>query len=157
VVFVTLVKAAALALAVGLTLACGAAPTPEERVRATLAAIATAAQARDASAIKPHVSEAYADPHGNDRRALLGFATAELMRHQAVYLWLDVREVELADDGAARVDALVALAGSPIAEPGELARLHAELYRLDLRLRDEKGDYRLTSADWRPASLDDFR
>jgi hypothetical protein len=145
------------ALSLAALLACSAEPTPEERVRATLAALASAAEARDAGAVKPHLSESYADPHGNDRKQILAFATAHLMRHQSVHVWLDVRSVELEPNGDARADALVAMAGSAIQSAGDLLTVHADLYRLDVSLRDEKGDYRVTSLDWSPASLDDFR
>ena len=79
------------------------------------------------------------------------------MRNQSVYLLVRVNDVVLADPGKAQVDAFVALAGQPIRDATALPELRADLYRFDLRLRDEDGEWRVTSADWRPATLVDFQ
>ena len=50
------------------------------------------------------------------------------------------------------------MAGTPIAGPEALAGLRADLYRFDLRLGEEPdGEWRVRSAEWRPAAVDDFR
>jgi len=144
-------------LASALLLGCfGGEPSPEERVRAVIDALGRAAEARDVGALKPHVSESYGDSYGNDRRALLGLATAHFMRHQSVYLLVRVNGLELPEPGRAQVDAFVALAGQPIRGPAALPELRADLYRFAFTLRDEGGDWRVTSAEWHPATLADF-
>ena len=148
-----------LATALVLLLACSSAPpSPEDAVRATLAAIEAAAGARDAGAIKPHLSEAYRDPNGNGRKDVLGIATVHLMRNQAVYTLSRITELELVAPDRAQVRVLAALAGQPIPDPAALARVRADLYQFDVTLREEEpGVWRVTSADWRPASLADFQ
>jgi hypothetical protein len=130
---------------------------PEAQVRGVLAAVEAAAEARDVGALKKQISESYKDPQGNDRRAVLGIATAHFMRNNSVYILSRVGEVEIAEPGSARVEALVALAGTPIRDAGALPELHADLYRFDVQLRDENGTWRVTSADWQPASAADFQ
>src|SRR5262245_40930594 len=144
-------------LAVSLLACSGGAPSPEERVRAVLAAMETAAGARDVGALKPHVAEAYADKGGNDRRALLGLATAHFMRHQSVYLLVRVNDLQLPEPGRAEVDTFVALAGQPITDAAALPELRADLYRFAATFRDEDGEWRLTAAEWHPATLADFK
>lgn len=140
-----------------LVVACsGGALTPEERVRAVLAELEAAAEARDVGLLKPHISEAYKDESGNDRRALLGLATAHFMRNKSVYLLVRVNDVQLRE-ASAQVDAFVALAGQPIRDATALPELRADLYRFDIRLAEEDGDWRVTAADWRPAALTDFQ
>lgn len=140
-----------------LMLGCsGGEPSPEERVRAVIGALEQAAEARDVGALRPHVSEDYADANGNDRRAVLGLATAHFLRHRSVYLLVRVGAIELPEPGRARVDAFVALAGRPIRDPAALPGLQADLYRFAIALRDEAGDWRVTSAEWHPATLADF-
>ena len=125
-------------------------------MRAVIGALEKAAEARDVGALKPHVSEAYKDGYGNDRRALLGLATAHFMRHQSVYLLVRVSRIELPEPGRAEGDAFVALAGQPIRGSAALPELRADLYRFSFSLRDEDGDWRVTSAEWHPATLSDF-
>jgi hypothetical protein len=147
----------AMALGLVLALACSSDPaTPEARVRATLAALEAAAQARDVAALKDHVSESYSDAYGHDRRALGAMAMLELRGHRSVHLLTRVRAIEIGPSGEANVVAVVAMAGTPIAGAEALASLRADLYRFDLQMREEDGAYRLTRAEWRPATIAEF-
>jgi hypothetical protein len=148
-----------LVLALLLSLACSSPPeSPEDAVRATLAAIEAAAGKRDAGAIGEHVSESYADARGNDKKQVLGVATLHLMRNKTVYTLSRVVSLELPEPGRARARVLAALAGQPIPDPSALPALRADLYQFDVSLREEEpGIWRVSSADWRPASLADFQ
>jgi hypothetical protein len=146
-----------LLVALVLALGCGRAEeSPEDQVRRVLASLEAAAEARDVGALKEHVSESYRDAQGNDRRAVLAVATGHFMRNQSVYVFSRIAEVEVTEPGNARAEALVALAGTPIKDLGALPQVRADLYRFDVRLRDEKGAWRVTSAEWQPATLSDF-
>jgi hypothetical protein len=145
-------------LCVGLAPACAPdADTPEARVRAVLAALEEGAQSRDAGAMKEHVSEGYRDAHGNDKRAVAQLVAFHLLRNQSVHLLTRVADVELPAPGDARAVALVAMAGTPIAGPEALLGLRADLYRFELKLREERGNWRVYSAEWHPATVEDFR
>jgi hypothetical protein len=140
-------------------LACSsAADSPEDAVRATLAAIESAADARDAGAISEHISEAYADPHGHDKREVVQIAALHLLRNQTVYTLTLVQGVDTSEPGHAQVRALVALAGRPIPDLDALALVNADLYRFDVALREEEpGTWRVVSAAWQPATIADFQ
>jgi DNA-binding GntR family transcriptional regulator len=126
-------------------------------VRAVLAALEAGAEARDAAAMKEHVSERYRDARGQDRRAVAALVAFHFLRNRSVHLLVRVRAVEIAPPGEARVDAVVAMAGVPIATPEALVGLRADLYRFELRLREEDdGAWRVVSADWHPARVEDF-
>lgn len=146
-------RLAALAL---LVCACAPADAPETRVRAVLAALEAAVEARDVGAMKDALSPDYKDAQGNDRRAVLGMATAHFMRNQSVYVLSRIRSLEIPEPGFARADALVALAGVPIRDPLSLPGVNADLYRFDVRLREEAGTWRIVSAAWQPATAADF-
>jgi len=140
-------------------LACGGAEdTPEAAVRRTLAAIEAAAGARDPGAIAEHLSADYADPQGNDREAVRRIAAFHLLRKQSVHTLVRVREVAIPEPGRAEVDALVAMAGTEIPDADVLATVRADLYRFTVSLRaEEPGVWRVISATWHPATLEDFR
>jgi len=150
-----------LGLAAGILLALACAPdarSPEERIRAVLAALEAGAEKKSAAAMKKHVSERYADAQGNDKRAIVQLVAFHLLRNQSVYLLTRVRSVEIEAPGEGRAEVLVAMAGTPIAGPEALLGLRADLYRFDLRLADEPdGEWRVRSAEWRPAAVGDFR
>jgi len=140
-----------------LALACADRTPPEERVREVLAALEEGAQQRDAGAMKQHVSESYSDAHGNDKRQIAQLVAFHLLRNQSVYLLMHVQGVEIAAPGEAKAAVLVAMAGTPIESLEALLELRADLYRFDLGLREEDGSWRVRSASYRPATLEDFR
>src|SRR4029450_13064237 len=112
--------------AFALALACsGDGTTPGDRVRAVLAELEEGARNRDAAALKEHVSEGYRDPRGHDKRAVAGLVTFQFLRNRSVHRVGRVRSGELAAPGEARAQAVVALAGTPIAGPEALPGLRA--------------------------------
>ena len=137
--------------------ACSQPATPEARVRAVLSDLEVAAEARDVAAMKRHVSETYRDARGQDRQAAAGLLTLHFLQNRAVHLLTRVDEVVAPEGGPANASVLVAMAGSPIPSSAALPGLRADLYHFAFELREEDGAYRITSASWRPASLDDFR
>jgi len=132
-------------------------PTAHDRIVATLASAEQAAEAGDAAALKSQISDAYRDAAGRDKQAVGAIASLHLLQQRAVHLLTRVVSVELAAPGEARVEVLVAMAAAPIDDPELLAGVRADLYRFDLSLREEDGNWRVVSAAWRPAALDDFR
>jgi hypothetical protein len=147
-----------LVLAAAAALACsGEVQTPEDRVRAVLAALEAAAEARDVGAMKESVSESYRDASGRDKRAAAGLVAMHFLQNRSVYLLTRIDEVTLTGAGDARASVLVAMAGTPIPSPEALPAMRADFYHFAFALREEDGAFRVTSAAWRPASLDDFR
>ncbi len=136
----------------------GDAETPDAAVRRTLAAIEEAARAKDVGVLEQHVSESYADPQGNDKRAVAGLASFHFLRNQTVYTLTRIKRVEIPEPGRAETTAVVGLAGTAIPDAETLAVVHANLQRFALTLREEEpGTWRVVSATWAPATLDDFR
>lgn len=130
---------------------------PEERIRDVIVALAQGARARDAASMRAHVSNAYSDEAGRDARAIAGIVAFHFLQNRPVYVLTRVSEIEITAPDAAQADVLVALAGGPIPDLQALPRVRADLYRFGLQMREEDGAWRVTSATWRPAALDDFR
>jgi hypothetical protein len=126
-------------------------------VRAALAALEAAVEARDVAAIRERISDAYRDAEGRDERALAGLATFHFMRNQAVYALVRVHAIEFPAPDRARVEAVVALAGTPIDDVESLLDVRADLHRMAAELADEDGSWRVAAAAWRPAALADLR
>lgn len=141
-----------------LALSCGGdVEAPEARVREALAALEAAVEARDVAAIRERISDAYRDAEGRDERALAGLATFHFMRNQAVYALVRVHAIEFPAPDRARVEAVVALAGTPIDDVESLLDVRADLHRMTAELVDEDGSWRVVAAAWRPAALADLR
>ncbi len=107
--------------------------------------------------MKSHVSEGYGDAAGNDKQAVGAVAAVHVLRNESIFLLTRVGEVEILAPGEARVEALVAMAGTPIDSPEALAGVRADVWRFDFTLREEEPEtWRVTRAAWRPASASDF-
>jgi hypothetical protein len=134
-------------------LGCGAPPaTPEQEVRAALAALEAAAEAGDAGAFAELVSADYEDPYGHDREKLRAFVAFHVMRsgrgREVVVRVRDVR-IEPGNPARAAVTLAVGLAGAG-------SRLGAEVYAVDLDLAREGDAWRVSWAQWHTAPATDL-
>lgn len=151
------ILSAVLALCLVVTLgACSKKETPEARVRALIATAVQAAEAGDAAGVRAVVSPRYTDVEGRDRRTVEGLIRLYLLQHRPLYLFTRVPTVELVGNDRAQAVVYAAMAGSRVDAPAELARLRTSLYRFDLTLALEQGEWRVRAATWRPAELDEF-
>jgi hypothetical protein len=141
--------------------ACKRALTPEEQVRAAIAAAEKAAEEKDVRGVGQFVSERYSDGE-NDRPLVLGVVRLQFLRFPSIHLLVRVASVALPQPGEAHAVAFVAMAGLPIAGVDDLSRVSADLYRFELELADEgskgpgKGPWRIRSARWARARAGDF-
>lgn len=142
----------ALSLAAMLVACGGSAGSPEDQVRAALAAIEAAAEAGDASAFSELVSERYEDPYGHDREKLRAFMALHVMRsgrgREVVVRVRDVH-IEPGSPDQAAVTLALGLAGAG-------SRLSAQVYAVDVDFVREAGDWRVAWAQWRAAPASDL-
>lgn len=133
-------------------LGCGAAPTPEQEVRAVLDALEAAAEQGDASAFAALVSAAYSDPYGHDRERLRGFVAFHVVQSgRGREVIVRVRDISFTDETRAVVALAVGLAGGQGAR-----RLSAEVYAVDMDVVREPDGWRVTFAQWRRAPATDL-
>ncbi|HKJ25838.1 MAG TPA: hypothetical protein VKB65_13510 [Myxococcota bacterium] len=149
--------AAALLAAAALGAGCrGEAPTPEEEVRATIAAAERAVAEHDLPALKRLIAADYRDVAGRDRAALESLLTVHFLRNSRIHVLVRIRELTVDPKGRASVEALVATAGRPIPALDALARVDADLLWVDLGLARRGGGWAVTHADWERARLEDL-
>lgn len=136
--------------------ACSKPDTPEQRIRALIANAERAAEKKEISALRGYLSRNYADEAGRDWRTIHGILRLYLLRHEAIHLFTRIAAVDFPEPARAEAVVYVAMAGRPIVSAEELAGFRANLYRFELRLAEEGGDWRVTAAAWRPAEPADF-
>ncbi len=135
-----------LALALLLAAAgCGHPGTPEDAIRALVNEAETAAEARDASALRGLVADDYRDSRGRDASDFRNFLHAWLIAHPAVNLITRIDSIELEGTELARVRVTVGLLGRE-ANADSGWDLAVDMERLDIRLALEDGDWRVIGA-----------
>lgn len=144
---------AAFVLCVGVTLGCAPRATPEQQVRAVVAAGEAAAENRDHRALMALVSSRFTDDRGGDVEELAQHLRAYLMSHPALRLATRIEDVQFPYDDMARarvtVGTLSTGADDQAVGPGaNLLDLAADLHSIELELQREGNDWKVTRAQW---------
>ncbi len=116
---------------------CGARSSDEERVREVVAAMETAAEARDASDVLEHVAENYQDTQGLDRAQLTNFLRGYFLAHPKIELLVDIESLEFPADGLAQAEISVT----------SLALDDADHERFKVEFRRDGNAWQLSRAD----------
>lgn len=139
--------AGTLACLAALAAGCGPAGTPEDEIRALVATAEESAEARDASALKGLVADDYQDPAGRTASDIRNYLHGWLVAHQSVRLLSRVDSIELEGTGLARVAVTVGMLGRE-ADSESAWDLAGDVWRFDLMLAREDGDWRVIRAGW---------
>ncbi len=137
------VSALLLAALLALFAGCSREP-PEQALRATIAAMQAAAEARDSDALVASVSEDFAGPEGMDRDSFRRYLAVIWLRNREVGVSLGPMEVELIGERAT-VEFTAGATGGAGWMPDR-----AQVYRVTTGWRIEGGEWRLISARWEP-------
>jgi hypothetical protein len=128
---------------------CAKAPSAEDEIRAAFDAAERAAEASDVGAVLELVADDYSDGAGRTRAELRNLVRGWFVLHPDVRLVTRVDEVRLESDEHARATLSVGMLGrrgGP--EDPEFA---ADLQTIELALRRDGGEWRVTRAEWRSA------
>src|SRR5689334_17246354 len=102
-----------LLLALLLAPACKRPLTPEQQVRAAIAAAEKAAEEKDLKRLGELISERYTDGE-NDRALVMGLVRLQFLRFPSIHLLVRVASVTFPQPDEAQAVAFVAMAGLPI-------------------------------------------
>lgn len=125
--------------------ACGSSGTPEDEVRALVDEAEAAAEERDASALRGFVADDYADRSGRAAGDVRAILHGWLVAHPSVHLVTRMDSIEIDGAGLARAKVTVGMLGR---EAGDSRELAGDVYRFDLRLAREDGEWRVIRAEW---------
>ncbi len=137
------------ALAAVLVASCGA-NDQEAEIRALLAAAEEAAEQRDVGFFGEALGAAYHDARGNDRDRLLRSIRGYFIANQRIEIVSRVDEIVLEGTDAARAIVHAGLVGQR-AGAALIDGVEADLYRFELELVNDGGDWRIIGADYRRA------
>jgi hypothetical protein len=139
----------AAALAAAVVAGCGTSD-PEAEIRALLTAAEEAAEARDVGFFADLVGEGYRDTRGQDRTELLRTLRGYFIANQRIEIVSRVDEVALEGSDAARAVVHAGLVGQRSGAE-LLGGVDADLYRFELELVADGGEWRIIGADVRRA------
>jgi len=135
--------------AAGLFAACGPSTSPDQQVRAVISAAESAAEERNLSALMELVSPRYQDADGGSAVELSRTLRGYFLANQSVHLLARVESVEFPYQDMARVRLTVGTLGRRASAADDL-RLAADLHEVTLELQLERGEWKVTRAEWQP-------
>jgi hypothetical protein len=138
---------AALSVLLGLGAAGCGAGDPEAEIRALLAAAEEAAEARDVGFFADLIGESYRDARGHDRDELLRTIRGYFIANQRIEVVSRIDDVTLEGADAARAVVHAGMLGRR-AGASLLEGVDADLYRFELELVNDGGDWRIIGAKW---------
>lgn len=146
-----------LLIVVSITGACSSErDSPEAQARALLAQGEAAAEKKQSGILRQMISEKYSDSQGQDKKTVEAVLRYYFLRNESIHLFTRIQQIAIPGPDVAQAAVMVAMAGQPIADAAELERLRADLYRFDISLARENGEWRVTRAEWRRAEFADF-
>lgn len=120
--------------------------TPEQQLRATVSSLQAGIQDRNAGSIRDVLADDFVGPEGMDRAGAVRMAQAMFLRHRDIGVTiagpLQVR-MQPANASVSFEAALTGGSGSGLPDA-------ARLYSVETGWRLQDGDWRLTSATWKP-------
>lgn len=130
---------------------------PEQQVRDMISAGEETVEARSIKGVLDFISDNYQDNDGRRKQEIKQLIAGYILRNKSIHLLTRMQHVALNDDET-RADVIlyVGMAGVPVASVDQLVFTRADLYRFDLSLVLEEGDWRVARGSWHQARLEDF-
>jgi cation diffusion facilitator CzcD-associated flavoprotein CzcO len=136
--------AAALLAASLATTGCSEPASPEQQVRALVAAAEDAAERRDHADLVELVSPRFEGARGEDLREVSRMLRGYLLAHPAVEVATHVDEIEFPYEDMARMHVTVGMLGGDVRS----LDVSADTQAVELELQREDGEWRVTRAEW---------
>lgn len=126
--------------------ACGS-EDPAAELRSLIDQAELAAEERDTGFFRALLSARYADRRGNDRDRLIAMLRGYFLTHQSVEIVTRVESVVLSGADVAEVVLYAGMLGRRAGAP-LVAGLDGQLYRIELELVEQGGDWQVIGAHW---------
>ena len=138
--------------------ACSSNPDdPEQQIREMLTKGEKAVEERSITSVLDHVTDNYKDKYGRNKKEIKRIVAAYILRNQSIHLLTRIHEIALNEDQTrAEVILYVGMAGVPVDNAEQLVYTRADLYRFDLSLALESGEWLVTAGTWDQARLENF-
>lgn len=133
-----------------LLVACGTEPSPpEQQVRTLIESVQQSIEEGSVRQAGDLLHERYSDPRHANRHAAMRTLFGITQRHRGVHLFTVIKTINLAaQQDSADAVVYVAMTGVPVESMQALVSLKADLYRFDLGLVEESGQWLVLSTHW---------
>ncbi len=129
---------------------------PEDQIKKLVVRAEKAAEEKNKSEFRDIISETYKDEKGRKRREVIGLLRYYFIQNKDVYVFSRIKDIQFPIETKAEVVVTAAIAGRPVNSPDDLKNINADLHRIEFVAEKESGEWKVTSASWSRASIEDF-
>jgi len=129
---------------------------PEDQIKKLVVRAEKAAEEKNKSEFRDIISEAYKDEKGRKRREVIGLLRYYFIQNKDIYVFSRIKDIQFPEEAKAEVVVTAAIAGQPVNGPDDLKNINADLHRIEFVAEKESGEWKVTSASWSRASIEDF-
>ena len=130
--------------------------SPEEQIKAYIAAGETATQARDTLAMKSLIAKDYRDERNRKQQNIVALVAGYFLRHKNIHTLTRIKTLTFPQPDQADLVLLAGLAGDPIDGFEHLLALRATIHLFEMKLVQHEGEWLLQSVRWRRAKREDW-
>ena len=128
----------------------------EDQIRALIEQAEIDAEDRDTGALLDVVDSSFKSGQRYNKDQLEKILRLYFFRHQSIYLFTRIKNIELTASDYAVATVFVAMAGTAISDVTAITSMRANIYRFDLEfVKDES--WKLAAAKWEVARVEDLQ
>lgn len=130
-------------------------PSDPEQIASTFIEDASAAfKDRNGRALRKLISSDYIDSQNRTGDQVASIGSVYIMRSRSIYLFTELESAARSGDQVFAT-VLAAFAARPVSSRSLLPQVNADVYRFEIVLKEERGEWKLASSSWRQAMLED--
>ncbi len=134
---------------------CSQRNSPEQIAHTFIEEAEAAFEHRSLYQLKSLISPAYRDSRGRSEGDIAALGSAYIMRVRSIHVFFNLESARRNGDYI-EATVLVALASRPIEDRSLLPQFDGDIYMFEIVLAEDSAGWKLLSADWRQAMLDDL-
>ncbi len=122
--------------------------TEEDKVRKVITDVQAAAEEKDVRKIVNNIADTYNDPQGFNRETIRRLLLGYFLGHPKVTVYINYLNISV-ENRSARADFQTILtSGKKTGSPTDVIPESLGVYRFDVSLEKDSGDWKVTSARW---------
>ena len=130
--------------------------SPEEQIKAYIAAAEVAVKERNLLTIQSMIAEGYYDTQGRNQKRIVSLTAGYFFRHKNIHLLTRIKKLTFPQPDQAKLTLLAGLAGDPVGDFEHLLSLRATIHLFNFHLIRQEERWLLQSSSWRRATGEDL-
>lgn len=143
-------------LVILLLFSCTEQLTPEESLKAYVASFTNAVNKRKMSRMRKGVSDNYNDGSSRTKKEILQIISSYFLRNKSFSVSTRIDSIFLSNDNLSAKMIVYAAISNVDFSSNDFQILQAEIHRFDIEVESESEQWKLITATWQQASVDDF-